>query len=74
MFISECIRIGNTFFAAAHKEAEPADPAKKAEEEKFEGKRIVFADFMQGREGEARPYYEVEDLNKLIEKIVEYLE
>jgi len=35
---------------------------------------VVFSDFMQGREGENRPYIEVEDLNKFQEKIEEYLE
>ena len=40
----------------------------------FEEKRIVFTDFMMGREGDGRPYVEVEDLGKLVEKIEEYLE
>jgi hypothetical protein len=57
MFIAECIRIGNTFFAVAHKEVESPDPPRKEGHESFEGNRIVFADFMQGREGESRPYY-----------------
>jgi hypothetical protein len=35
----------------------------------FEGGRVVFTDFMQGREGENRPYGEVDDLSKFQEKI-----
>ena len=31
MLIAECVRIGNTFFAVAHKEVESADAPKKEE-------------------------------------------
>jgi hypothetical protein len=40
---------------------------------KFEAERIVFGDFMQGREGDSRPYSEIDNMDKLLEKINEYL-
>lgn len=75
LFIAESINIANSFLPLSKDPVPEAVPnAPHKEEYKFEGKRIVFTDFMQGREGEGRPYTEIDDLNKLVEKIVEYLE
>lgn len=63
IFSAKCVELGNTFQALTKENSEsvePADPeAPKPTAYKFEGKRIVFNDFMQGREGEFRPYIEV---------------
>lgn len=36
--------------------------------------RIIFNDYMQGNEGDNRPYQIVDDLKKFIKKIEDYLE
>ena len=78
MFSEECIRLANTFQALQKETKEDKEPKEEKEPAEsgqttprnenytFEGARIVFADFMQGREGESRPYVEVEDLKKYV--------
>ena len=44
------------------------DPAEVINHE-----RIVFADFLFGRESDNPPYYQVDDLNKLVARIEDYL-
>ena len=57
LFINECVTLGNTFLplakdAPAPEEAEGDEkPPESARSNSFERKRIVFADFMQGRDG-----------------------
>jgi dynein heavy chain, axonemal len=46
------------------------DPVTEA---RLEDQRLVFADFMQGRDAEPRHYFQVDELNKLVEKMGDFL-
>lgn len=40
----------------------------------FNVDKIVFVDFMNGRDGENKPYFQVDQIKEMIDKIVEYQE